>query len=305
MSRRAIAVTLVSLAAALGAAAPAHALVVGIADQKTEMFADQRFQGLGIKYARYTVGWDVLTSPWQTAQLSDWLLRARLAGVQPLISFGHSRSTGTRRTLPKPERFKYEFQRFRALFPWVTTFATWNEANHCGEPTCHRPELVAAYYRAQRIACPKCTILAAELLDMPNMTSWVKAFRKASKVEPKYWGLHNYVDANRFRTDGTRRLLAHTKGQVWFTETGGIVARRNYSTVGFEESPAHATKAIRWVFDDLVPLSRRVTRVYLYHWNASSTTDTWDSALINPHGQARPALAVVKRVIRDSSKRHR
>ena len=47
------------------------------------------------------------------------------------------------------------------------------------------------------------------------------------------WGLHNYIDANRFRTRGTRALLRAVKGDVWFTETGGLVVRRNGSTVEF------------------------------------------------------------------------
>ena len=53
------------------------------------------------------------------------------------------------------------------------------------------------------------------------------AFRRhAHEVEPRYWGMHNYIDANRLRTTGTRRMLRAVKGQIWFTETGGIVARR-------------------------------------------------------------------------------
>jgi hypothetical protein len=300
MTRRAIVVALAAVAVALGAAGPASALVIGIGDQKTDMFFDPRFHELDITHARYTVGWDVLTSGWQTAQLTQWLDWARFAGVDPLISFGHSRSAGKRRTLPTPERFLYEFRRFRFAFPWVKTFATWNEANFCGEPTCHRPALVAAYYDVIRRQCPSCKIVAAEVLDQPNMTSWVKAFRRKAHVEPRYWGLHNYIDANRLRETGTKRLLAATRGQIWFTETGGIVARRNRSTTaGFDESARHAAVATRWVFDRLVPLSSRITRVYLYHWNASSTLDTWDSGLINPHGRVRPAFAVLKRVVAD------
>ena len=148
---------------------------------------------------------------------------ARGAGVDPLVSFGHSRTD--RRSLPTPERFLFEFRRFRARYPWVKEYAAWNEANHCGEPTCHRPRLVAAYYRNMRRECPDCRILAAEVLDMPNMVSWVRAFRRAAGEEPRYWGLHNYIDANRARTTGTRRMLHAVKGQVWFTETGGIVSR--------------------------------------------------------------------------------
>jgi hypothetical protein len=287
---------LVVLLAALAVAAPASALTIGIADQKPDMFADPRFQGSGIQFARRAVAWDALTSPGQTAALDEWLGAARAAHVEPLISFTHS--SIHRRTLPTPERLLYEFRRFRARYPWVTEFASWNEANHCGEPTCHRPELVAAYWRKLRRACPSCRILAAEVLDMPNMTSWVKAFRRTAKVEPRYWGLHNYIDANRLRTTGTRRLLkASGHALIWFTETGGIVARVNRRKVTFPESASHAAVATRWVFDKLVPLSPRNTRVYLYHWNSEPGPKTWDSALIGPGGKPRPAFRVLERVL--------
>jgi hypothetical protein len=292
---------LVAFGAVLGGAAPAQALTVGIADNKPDMFFDPRFLSAGIGQARLSVGWDALSSPWQTQQLDQWLEAARAAHVDPLISFGHSRTD--RRALPTPERFLFEFRRFRARYPWVTEYATWNEANHCGEPTCHRPELVAAYYKALRRECPQCRILAAEVLDMPNMVSWVRAFRRAAHQEPRYWGLHNYIDANRARTTGTRRLLHAVKGQVWFTETGGIVARRNRHKVTFPESAKHAAAATSFLFKKLVPLSRRVTRVYIYQWNANATGMTWDSALIGPTGRARPAFSVVERVLHAQARR--
>jgi polysaccharide biosynthesis protein PslG len=287
---------LVLVLAALAVAAPAHALTIGIADQKPDMFSDPRFQDSGIQYARRAVAWDALSSPGQTAALDEWLAGARAAKVNPLISFTHS--SVNRRLLPSPERLLYEFRRFRARYPWVTEFATWNEANHCGEPTCHRPALVAAYWRKLRRACPTCRILGAEVLDMPNMTSWVKAFRRTAKVEPRYWGLHNYIDANRLRTTGTRRLLNATgHALIWFTETGGIVSRTNRRRVTFPESVSHAAIATRFLFDDLVPLSRRITRVYVYHWNSEPGPKTWDSALIGPTGRARPAFRVLERVL--------
>ena len=94
----------------------------------------------------------------------------------------------------------YEFALFRHRYPWVKTFAAWNEVNHCGEPTCHRAGMVVRYYRAMRRLCPRCTVLAGELLDFPNMTSWVKSFQRILGAQPKYWGLHNYRDANRLQT---------------------------------------------------------------------------------------------------------
>jgi hypothetical protein len=282
-------------ASTLAFAAPASALTVGIADNKPDMFFDARFEASGVQHARLTVGWDALSSPWQTAQIDTWLSAARDRGVEPLVTFAHSRSD--RRDLPTPERFLFEFRRFRARYPGVREFAAWNEANHCGEPTCHRPALVAAYYKKLRRECPDCRILAAEVLDMPNMVKWVRAFRRAAREEPRYWGLHNYIDANRARTTGTRRMLRAVRGQVWFTETGGIVRRTNRRKVTFPESARHAAVATEFLFKRLVPLSRRVTRVYVYHWNADPLATTWDSALIGPTGRVRPAWRVVQRVL--------
>ena len=301
MGRRSILACLTAVASVLACAAPASALTVGIADNKADMFFDPRFASSQITHARLTVGWDALSSPWQTEEIDTWMAAARGAGVDPLVSFGHSRTD--RRSLPTPERFLFEFRRFRARYPWVKEYAAWNEANHCGEPTCHRPRLVAAYYRNMRRECPDCRILAAEVLDMPNMVSWVRAFRRAAGEEPRYWGLHNYIDANRARTTGTRRMLHAVKGQVWFTETGGIVARTNRHKVTFPESARHAATAMRFLFDKLVPLSRRVTRVYIYHWNADAPSATWDSALIGPTGRTRPAYKVVERVMRKQARR--
>ena len=290
-------VLLGALAAGLaaGAAAPALALTVGIADNKPDMFGDPRFHAAGVRFARLSVGWDALSSPWQVAEIDTWLGAARAANVEPLVSFGHSRTN--RRSLPTPERFLFEFRRFRARYPWVEEYAAWNEANHCGEPTCHRPRLVAAYYRNMRRECPDCRILAAEVLDTPNMVRWVRAFRRAAHEEPRYWGLHNYVDANRRRTRGTRRLLRAVKGLVWFTETGGIVARHNPHRITFPESAHHAAVATRFVFRRLARLSRRATRVYIYQWNAGPPPATWDSGLVGPTGRLRPAYFVVARAL--------
>jgi hypothetical protein len=147
--------------------------------------------------------------------------------------------------------------------------------------------------------------LGAELLDMPNMADWVDAYQEhlGKERSPRYWGLHNYLDANRLRTTGTRTLLGHTRGQIWFTETGGIVKRKKTkNTVSFPESTTHAAKATRWVFDELVPLSRRVTRVYLYQWNAKRG-DSWDSGLVDPRGRPRPAFTVVRRELRAAARR--
>lgn len=293
MRLRFLLAALLAAASFAAASAPAGAVVIGIADQKPEMFTDPLFTGLDIKYARVSVSWDALTRDWQRQELDAWMDAAHAAGVQPLVAWDHSRGPN-HRALPTPSRFKYEFLRFRQRYPWVTTFAAWNEANHCGEPTCHRPKLVAAYYRKMRQACQSCTLLAAEVIDLPNMTWWVREFQRDLRAHPKIWGLHNYLDANRLRTSGTKALLRATgHSLIWFTETGGIVKRRNRSTITFPESARHAATATRWLFDKLVPLSGRITRVYLYQWSAG-IDETWDSGLVGPHGKPRPAFNVVR-----------
>ena len=297
MIGRLVKVSLLSVALFASAPAAAQAVELGIGDQKTDMFSDPLFASLEIRHARVAVSWDVVAHQWQRDALDHWLEGAKQAGVEPLVGFWHAKGD-RRRVLPTPERFAYEFRRFRKRYPWVRNFAVWNEANHCGEPTCHRPRLVALYYKALRKECPYvCKILAAELLDMPNMGWWVKEFLRKAKVQPAYWGLHNYLDANRFRTSGTRKLLELTTGRIWFTETGGIVKRRrrNPHKVAFQESTRHAADATRWVFDRLVPLSTRITRVYLYHWNAPRKAENWDSALIDKYGRPRPAMRVLRR----------
>ena len=306
LRRLASVVALMAASALLGAAgAPARAAVipaqadveVGIADQKADMFGDQRFLELGIRHARLAIGGDALTSPWQVAELDAWLRGAQAAGVEPLISFMHSRTNSRR--LPSPERLRYEFRRLRLYYPWVTTFATWNEANFCGEPTCHRPKLVASYYRVLRRECPSCTILAPEILDVPRMTRWVKDFRRALGFVPRLWGMHNYVEANRFRMAHLRALLRALPGaRIWLTEVGGLVRRDNRSTTDIPEGPRHAGEVTRYIFDHIVPSNPRVERVYLYHWSAGPPTTTWDSALITPGGRERTALYVLARVLR-------
>ena len=279
--------------------ASAHAIVVGIADQKPDMFADKRFDALAIKHARLAVPWDAMSYDWQRQEIDAWMVQARRAGVHPLVSFGHSRVH--RRVLPTPERMRYEFRRFRQRYPWASNFATWNEANHCGEPVCNRIALVASYWRKLRQECPRCKILAAELLDMPNMVSWVRRFRTAARREPAAWGLHNYVEANRFKSDRLRSLLRATKGSIWLTEVGGIVKRRTkkrFTVKRIPESAAHAARVMRFLFDDVVELSPRITRVYLYHWNAETKHDSWDSGLVGPTGRRRPALDALRQELR-------
>jgi hypothetical protein len=297
----ALAVLVVVLCASAAPASGAQRPLVGIGDQKTQMFEDPRFRWLGVKHARLVVPWYVGsgTNPEELAYVDRWLRAARRAGVQPLIGFGHGFIGWTRIYLPKVAEYRRAVKQFRQRYPWVKNYITWNEANHCSQPTCRKPARVAEYYDALRRECKGCTIVGAALIDQPNMTKWLKAFRKKAKGEPKVYGLHNYLDVNRLRTSGTRRLLrAVPKARIWITETGGLVYRKHYKRkADFPENAVHAGKVTSHVLRTARALER-IDRVYLYHWNVDRFQPTWDSGLIDHLGGARPGFRVLARHLR-------
>jgi polysaccharide biosynthesis protein PslG len=277
------------------AAPTAHAMRlsdVGIADQKADMFSDPRFAQLGIKRARIDVAYDVLLDAGQTAALDQWMSAAQAAGVQVLVTFDRSRRAGRKSFRPDNYSLVKQFNRLRARYPFVKEWVTWNEPNLSQSAT-----RTARQWLALKKACPSCTIVAADLVDRPNLGRWAKLFIKTAHQQPKYWGLHNYADANQYKPRATKALLKAVKGKIWLTETGGVVKRNNGSSVKYSgESLTHAAKAINYIFTKLVRLSPRIQRVYVFHWNGRNAS--WDSALISPNGNARPAFAVLANLLR-------
>jgi hypothetical protein len=293
-----IRIALIALVLALVAAAPANAkLRIGIGEQNPAFFHDKRWQRLKSPHVRLVVSWNALRSDWQTAEIDRWLAAAEREGAKPLITFGHAR--GRRELyLPTRDEMASEFRAFRRRYPWVRMFQAWNEANHGTQPTYRRPDRAARYFDAMKRNCPRCTIAAPSVLDARNMIPWIKRFRRVARRKVRIWSIHNHIDANRRRTMGTRELLRNTRGKIWFTETGGIVNRVIDGRRRKEYNKRNAVRATKQVFR-LARLSKRVTRVYFYHWIApEERRPRWDSAFIDPNGRARPALKVVRRELR-------
>jgi hypothetical protein len=301
--RRLVAAALVAVAV-LATPAAARTVTIGIGDQNGRFFTDARFGTLGIRHARLLVPWDAHKYLWQVERLDRWLDAAHRTGVVPLIVFDRSVTEQYRTMLPSVEDFAETVDAFRARYPWVREFATWNEPNHCTQPTCGHPELVAAYYDVLRRKCSGCRVLGASILGVPGMAKWVKRFLAAADSAPAYWGLHNYLDVNDYNRFATRKLLQVVKGKVWLTETAGLVSWRVDRQLPFRTSATHARFALEWLFDWLLPAERRVTRVYLYQWDYAPGSP-WDSALIGSRGKSRPALSVVRRAVRHGVRRLR
>lgn len=284
--------------------APAAARVLGVGEQGSKIFSDDAWLSLGLRDVRLVVSWDAVRNPFERREIDAYVARAQATNARVMVAFGRSRVSSKRRVLPTPSRYRAAIRAFMRRWPQVTTFTAWNEANHCSQPTCNQPARAAAYFDAVRTQCRRCTVVAADVLDVPNMISWLRRFRAAARHRPRIWGLHNYLDANRFSTKGTRALLRTVGGEVWFTETGGLVKRAPRSVIRFRPSLTHAARATEWVFRRLVPLSPRVRRVYLYQWRPGFDPEAvWDSGLVDREGSPRPAYDVfrtwVSRLARD------
>jgi hypothetical protein len=291
--------TIALLALLAPAAGAAKRPLIGIGEQNAGFFQDKRWKALDRPHVRLVVAWDALKSGWQTAEVDAWMAAAARAKAKPLITFSHSR-LGRRREkyLPTRDEFASAFRAFRRRYPRQRLFQVWNEANHGTQPTFRRPDRAARYYDALKRNCPRCTVAAPSVLDMNNMLSWIKRFRRVARRKVTIWSIHNHIDANRFRTVGTRKLLRHTKGQVWFTETGGIVNRYIDGRRRKQYNRRNAANATKQVFR-LARLSRRVKRVYFYHWVAPpERRPRWDSAFVTAKGRPRPALSVLRSELR-------
>lgn len=278
----------------LATAPPAPAVTIGVADQRPDFLTTPSFQRTRIGQVRILVGWNAVDVAWQRVELDRWMAAARAARVQPLVTFGPARTSPS--FIPSSTRFRRAVEHFRDRYPWVRQFSTWNEANHCGSRMCRRPGTVARYWRQLRLACRGCRVLAADLVDAPNLRSWVRAFRRAANRSPSRWGLHDYLDANRFRTTYTRTMLSAIgpRAQLWLTETGGLVDRNNRSRTRIPQGIGHAARATAFLLDRIRRVSPRIQRIYFYNWIADAPPSSWDSAFLNHRRQTRRAYAVLR-----------
>ncbi len=138
--------------------------------------------------------------------------------------------------------------------------------------------------------------MAADVLDSSNVGSYLRGFLRAVPDTPKLWGLHNYADVNRRRSTGLRTVMRIVPGQVWLTETGGIVSFGRQ----WPYSPARAADRTRYMFDladrhtrSLRGMRARVTRLYVYQWDGRERGTDFDSGLTDEEGRARRSYSVV------------
>lgn len=284
----------------------AEAATVGISDQQASTFTNPFYKPLKLKSARYIAPYDVVSDETQLQRFAAWYGGAITANQRMLVSFEHSRTKGKEQKAPSASVYEKATKAFKKRFPKVREINTWNEINRCqvgkrteGQPrklcsTKTGPKLLASYYRANRKVFKGAKIAPLNVLDERNpgkAVQYVKAFKRIARPAPKYWGIHNYSDTNRFSMTRTKKIIKAIggKGEIWLLETGGIV--RLGKSLPFSE--ARAAKALGCMFT-IAKKIKRVKRLYIYQFNGAAPGADFDAGLIDINNRKRPGYAIVK-----------
>jgi hypothetical protein len=272
------------------------------------MFDNPLWQQLKIKRSRILAPYNVAQKPGDRAVFDAWLAQAKARHVEPLVHFGAAGGSrcahGATRSckLPTVKQYTKAFKAFRKRYKSLKVIGVWNEENVRSQPTFRNPKRAAQFFNVVRKNCRGCKIVAADVLDDPNMVRWLKVFKKTARGA-KIWGLHNYRDANPRKGQlkgGTKRLLKAVRGQVWLTETGGIakfVLPNRHTLFPFSESRQNT--AMKKMFSLAKKYRKRIKRVYIYNWRAPISKSRFDSGLIRHFditdpGSRRPAYFTVQ-----------
>jgi hypothetical protein len=309
-------VLLTTLLLSLVVAAPAEAKYrVGLGEQDPLMFDTQSWQALKLKRVRYLVPWDYARHRGQRDEVNYYMGRARQAKQDVLVTFTARRGCYSARgryskkkvcRAPTTARYRRAVRKFDKKFPWVRTYSAWNEINHKSQPTSKKPRRAAGYYNVLRKLARKgrFRVMAADMLDIRNMSRYLTRFKRYAKGSPRLWGLHNYGDVNRRRSSFTKAMLRSVPGEVWLTETGGIVKLKP----SFRRSTKRAAARTKGMFRLVNRYDTRrrgmrskITRLFVYTWFGELRNQRFDAGLVNPDGTPRKAFKIFRKHVR----RHR
>jgi hypothetical protein len=280
----------------------ANSYITGIGDETASMFANPLYKQLHTKIVRYIAPYDAAVRPYSLDKAIVFIHDAEAAHEKVLVAFYHSEYTPTR--LPSVSTYQNDVKKFVKLFPRVKEYESWDESNRGDEPgQFSSPSAVGAakYYQALIRVCRGCAVVGLDVLDQnyigPTL-NYISEFKheigRLETVMPKIWGLHNYSDVNRLEGWRTRELVRALGGQVWLTETGGIVkfggAFPNRNGSGL----TRAAKVLRFMFS-LAGAHSQIKRLYIYDWNGGTNSTRFDAGLTNAHEQPRQGYVVVCR----------
>jgi hypothetical protein len=278
----------------------AASYLTGVGDESIEMFGNPLWAQLHTKIARYIAPYDAVAHSYSLDKARLFIREAEAHHQQVLVAFYHSEYSPL--TLPSVAQYQRDVQKFVKRFPHVRQYQSWDEANRGYIPhALASPSAVAAakYYQALIRVCRGCTAIGLDVLDAQNIgptLEYISEFKREigrlRTVMPKIWGLHNYSDINRLESWRTRELSRALGGQVWLTETGGIVqfgaAFPNRRGSGL----TRAAKVLKYMFAVAASQSQ-VKRLYIYDWTGGTASTRFDAGLMSAHDQPRAGYLVV------------
>jgi hypothetical protein len=160
------------------------------------------------------------------------------------------------------------------------------------------------YYQALIRVCGRCVALGLDVLDSAKVSStlrYVKAFKREisrlKTVMPRIWGLHNYSDINRLESRRTRELVRAFGGEVWLTETGGIVKFGKSFPNRRGAGLRRAARVLAYMFG-VAGSQRQIKRLYIYNWTGGTSSTRFDAGLMNARDQPRLGYVAVCRRLR-------
>jgi hypothetical protein len=298
---------LLAVPGALGGPAKPHARVAssylaGIGNESPAMFANPLYTQLHTKIVRYVVPYDAVAHSYSLDQAIVFIRDAEAAHEQVLVAFYHSEYTPTK--LPSVATYQRDVQKFIKLFPSVKQYESWDESNRGNVPKLFSSPSGAAeakYYQALIRVCKGCTVIGLDVLDAQYIgptLSYIAEFKREihhlETVMPKIWGLHNYSDVNRLEGWRTRELVRAMGGQVWLTETGGIVQFGGAFPNKHGSGLTRSAKVLKFMFA-VAASEPQIKRLYIYDWTGGTSSTRFDAGLTNAHEQPRAGYVVVCR----------
>ena len=303
------ALALTAPAMSVGASGPhAHAAArfkTGIGDEQPEMFTDPLWQQLHTKIVRLIVPYDAAVRADDLAKAHRWIALAEEQHQQVLVAFYHSEHTPTK--MPATSTYQHDVQKFVRDFPKVRQYQSWDESNRGNiKHVLASPSATSAarYYQALLRVCKGCTVIGLDVLDAANINPTLRYIgefkREVSRlrtVMPKIWGLHNYSDINRFQSWRTHELIRAFGGQVWLTETGGIVQFAPYFLNRHGSGLSRAAKVTSYMFA-VAQKYPQIARLYVYDWTGGVGSTRFDAGLTNSRHQPRAAYVTLCKFLR-------
>jgi len=270
----------------------------GLGDESPEMFSNADAKQLKTKIARYIAPYDAVAHSYSLDKAKAWIKYAEGQHMQILVAFYHSEYSPTH--LPSVAQYKHYVQKFIKMFPRIHQYQAWDESNRGnirGVLASPSASATAQYYQALIRVCKGCTAVGLDVLDANDISptlQYISEFKreigKLRTVMPKIWGLHNYSDINRFESWRTRQLSRALGGQIWLTETGGIVqfggAFPNRNGSGLRR----AAKVLSYMFS-VAASQPQIKRLYIYNWLGGNARTRFDAGLTDNHH--RPRLGYV------------